>query len=67
MGSRHLWALTLDQGWGPEVDQIQPSHGEQVWKRREIHALEQLALSLEWLFQRASIARADPSMHRRGN
>lgn len=33
----------------------------------EIHALEKLALSLEWLFQEASIARAKPSVHRRGN
>lgn len=58
-----LWTRAGD----PEVDPIQPNCGYQVWQRREIHALEKLALSLEWLFQEASIARAKPSVHRRGN
>lgn len=58
-----LWTRARD----PEVDLIQPSYGDQVWQMRVIHGLEQLSLSLEWLFQEASIARAKPSVYRRGN
>ena len=46
VGSRHLWAPTLDQGWGPKGGYDPPNSGHQVWQRREVHILEMLTLDL---------------------